>query len=823
MRKLLFFIALFFCALNCSAQEFNGFESFPSGHEYTMDSWIDDGFDPRWVNGFNQSRAFVDNQYAVSGENSLRVLFPEDGVGPANSGAQAPLNLEPRDEYYVSYWLRFSDNFSWGSSSFGGKLPGLAGGGNCSGCSECTGYNGFSARLMWRAEGRAVLYLYDMDKPGNCGTDYNLTWENGDVVHFEKGKWYNIIERVKVNTGDNNDGEVELWVDGEHALLVENLRFVNNGDKVDNFYFSTFHGGSGPGWEPGVDCFIWFDDIKIGTTPEEVFPPECTAPDLNSDVSFCGTEGTLTLNTQLDETDRSFQWYKDGVLLSESSGQLEISETGKYRVVVDSLGCVREDSVRAYATIPEPELTTEYNLCDPAEILLDTRLPVEQYTFQWYRNDQPLEGDTSPYLEVRAAGNYVVNISADGCEPVEVMANISSALPEGVGDCLPEPGVAFLEVIPQSSEDGPFAWYTAPEGGTLLHGGQEYDPFVEETTTFYVQDNTQEVFHTGKLERDGQVWNISDFDSEDKMMRLIVERELYLDSVTVYASDDQDLVVRITKNGEVLKVVEKAVEVGKVRLHVGITLEPGSYLMDADGSSGRLVYGAENGGLPYIVEDVVELTGNAPWVMNNDRYPLFYNVRIRVGTGCARLPVVAEVGGCSDAQPVELLYFKGASRKGQALLHWATATEQNAKRFLIMKALNGMDFKHIGSVEAVGNSSDEQRYIFTDHDFLESAYYKLISEDYDGSTEESKIIFIGNSDVVFPEVFPNPFANAFQIKTRGREHFEFIVSDIAGVTLFSGNTESRSSYGEALKAGVYLITFYNKSGKKTDRIVKLPY
>ena len=44
------------------------------------------------------------------------------------------------------------------------------------------------------------------------------------------------------------------------------IKFVTNGDKIDTFYFSTFFGGSEPGYAPGVDCHIWFDDIVISTS-----------------------------------------------------------------------------------------------------------------------------------------------------------------------------------------------------------------------------------------------------------------------------------------------------------------------------------------------------------------------------------------------------------------------------------------------------------------------------------------------------------------------------------------------------------------------------
>jgi hypothetical protein len=253
--------------------EYSGFESFADETEFTKSSWESEGFTLPWVNGFDKSRGYTDDAFAKTGTKSLRIKYPANTYGPTNNGAQAPLMVTPANELYMSYWVRFSDNFDWGGSSEGGKLPGLGGGSRCSGCSVCTGNNGFTARLMWRTGGKAVLYLYHMEADKTnppCGDNLTLQ-SSGSDFYFKKQQWYNIIERVKVNTGSNHDGEVELWINEEQALLTTGIQFVSNGDKVDNLYFSTFHGGGDANWSPSVDCYTWFDEIKIAATAEDVF------------------------------------------------------------------------------------------------------------------------------------------------------------------------------------------------------------------------------------------------------------------------------------------------------------------------------------------------------------------------------------------------------------------------------------------------------------------------------------------------------------------------------------------------------------------------
>ena len=244
-------------------QYFTGFETCRAGQPFVIAEWNRSGFlTDDWNNGL-QARTIVDTLNAASGTKSLRVAYPVGFSGPAGNGAQVPLVLPGKKQYYMSYKLMFCPDFSF---RLGGKLPGLAAGELCSGGQVCDGTNGFTARFMWRPGGKAVLYLYHMNRRGKWGDDFPLIYPSGEQVVFEPGKWYRITERVKINSAaDKYDGEVEVWVDGKHVLAVDGFQFVTNGEKVDRFYFSTFHGGSGPDWAPLKTSYIWFDDLIIST------------------------------------------------------------------------------------------------------------------------------------------------------------------------------------------------------------------------------------------------------------------------------------------------------------------------------------------------------------------------------------------------------------------------------------------------------------------------------------------------------------------------------------------------------------------------------
>ncbi len=262
------------------------FESAVAGEPFVSDLWSGGGFTPpAWQQGFDEGRVFVDGSFPRAGSKfSIRVAFPAGGVGPQESGAQAPLELPPRKEYFLSYWLRFGEGFSWGQGNHGGKLPGLASGALCSGGEHCDGSNGFTARLMWRREGRAVLYLYHMDKPSTYGQDFPLVYPDGDDAYFRPGQWMRIVERIRVNAVGESDGEAQLWIDGEPVLLITGLRFVANGDQVDRLFFSAFHGGADPSWAPVRDSYINFDDFRVGISYAAV-TDKAEAPSPAADLS----------------------------------------------------------------------------------------------------------------------------------------------------------------------------------------------------------------------------------------------------------------------------------------------------------------------------------------------------------------------------------------------------------------------------------------------------------------------------------------------------------------------------------------------------------
>ncbi len=216
-----------------------------------------------WDDGLSEGRVVVfDGAEAQSGK-SIRVTYPQGSYGPSQGGAQWLATYpSTHDTLMSSYWVRPSLNFDFVE---GGKLPGLCGSQCNTGGNIPTGSDGWSARMMWRTDGKVVLYLYYPDQPGTYAVDFPLELDGNDVL-FTPGEWSEIKTQVGLNTVGVKNGFVKVWFNGRQALDLTGLRLRDQDTMhVNRFYFSTFHGGSDASWAPSVTCTMDFDSFWIGT------------------------------------------------------------------------------------------------------------------------------------------------------------------------------------------------------------------------------------------------------------------------------------------------------------------------------------------------------------------------------------------------------------------------------------------------------------------------------------------------------------------------------------------------------------------------------
>jgi len=241
------------------------FDKLPLGKYSLLQVQSEWGDKPQWENGLADGRAEIVGGSDAYAGHALRVTYPANAFGPEAAGVQFIVPL-PRSytELYCMYRVRFDADFDFVK---GGKLPGLSGGTSDTGGTKPNGTDGWSGRMMWRdADGSAVQYLYYPDQASNYADD--LPWTLGGQDRFGKGKWHTVEHHVLMNTPGNHDGLIEGFFDGKLALQRRSLRFrdtVKFG--IDDFYFSTFYGGSDQTWAPSAEHHAYFDDFAIALHP----------------------------------------------------------------------------------------------------------------------------------------------------------------------------------------------------------------------------------------------------------------------------------------------------------------------------------------------------------------------------------------------------------------------------------------------------------------------------------------------------------------------------------------------------------------------------
>ncbi|MDA9557382.1 hypothetical protein N9R79_07780 [Vibrio sp.] len=208
----------------------------------------------------------------------LTLLIPKDKIKKGMHGAIA---LSNHNTLHFSYKVRFKEDYDF---RLGGKLPGLGGlNKNVDRSIYPTGCrsegqkpdHGFSLRVMFREQGKAVGYFYHQDNPNinngrgnnNCGEDVPYQ-HKGDDFYFIPGQTYLIEQSVTMNSPNESNGRVHVYINGNRVLMRDNMVFSQTGQYgINTILLDIWHGGSQDNWAPQVNSAITIDDFALSTEP----------------------------------------------------------------------------------------------------------------------------------------------------------------------------------------------------------------------------------------------------------------------------------------------------------------------------------------------------------------------------------------------------------------------------------------------------------------------------------------------------------------------------------------------------------------------------
>ena len=196
------------------------------------------------------------------GADALRVAYVGDEHGSKRVVVRYPLS-QRGNEMTLCFYVRFDEAFQFVK---GGKLHGLGPDKPVTG-GNAMRPDGWSARAMWREEGKLETYLYEQDKNRKYGS------RQADDFRFSRGRYRAVSIHVRVNSAsDSNDGFTHIYVDGVLRVRHDEVRFresVEPGTEITQLLFSTFHGGNTPEWAPvdeqgrPVTVYAWFSGLAV--------------------------------------------------------------------------------------------------------------------------------------------------------------------------------------------------------------------------------------------------------------------------------------------------------------------------------------------------------------------------------------------------------------------------------------------------------------------------------------------------------------------------------------------------------------------------------
>lgn len=107
--------------------------------------------------------------------------------------------------------------------------------------------------------------------------------------------------------------------------------------------------------------------------------------------------------------------------------------------------------------------------------------------------------------------------------------------------------------------------------------------------------------------------------------------------------------------------------------------------------------------------------------------------------------------------PVEWLYYEAVPKNGNALIRWATASENNNDYFNVMHSEDGENWQLLHQQKGAGNASEINEYQFVHR--LESEavqYYKIRQVDFNGEQDETDVFAFQARSFSELLTYPNP-------------------------------------------------------------------
>ena len=142
-------------------------------------------------------------------------------------------------EVIITYLIRWGDDDEDSKSCSGGRRS-----------DRC-----FSARFMWRTNGAGEMYTYlppsskandkvcNVAPQSHCNSEYGAS-VGRNAFQWKTGEWNTISQRVRLNDPGQQNGELEVFVEGQSVINVGGLVLRDSdAGRIRGMMMQTFFGG----------------------------------------------------------------------------------------------------------------------------------------------------------------------------------------------------------------------------------------------------------------------------------------------------------------------------------------------------------------------------------------------------------------------------------------------------------------------------------------------------------------------------------------------------------------------------------------------------
>jgi hypothetical protein len=180
--------------------------------------------------------------------------------------------------------------------------------------------------------------------------------------------------------------------------------------------------------------------------------------------------------------------------------------------------------------------------------------------------------------------------------------------------------------------------------------------------------------------------------------------------------------------------------------------------------------------------------------------------------------------------PVSKIDLQLAKQNNDVNVIWKTIGEKNTKSFIVEKSTNGIEFSTINTVDAKGNTVNENVYSMVDRNVNASVvYYRIKVIDINGKTSYSNVVTIVMNGKHSFEIVANPIINKelkVQINNLPKGTYTIDILNSLGQKLqqvnlvLNSNTVSQTiQLNNAINTGLYFVRLNGLNISETNTVI----